>query len=132
MAVLWTFRCYVSLDGTDQVRKWYDSETKKVQAKFFSRLRMLAQVPLSEWNDNLYKNLHGDGSGLGEIRFKAENVQQRPIVFRSGETEFTILFCATEKSNRFVPRNTCDIAQTRKAEVVEDRGRCYELWLALE
>ncbi len=132
MEVLWTFRCYVSLDGTDEVRKWYDGETKKVRAKFFSRLRALAQLPLSEWNEPLYKNLHGDGSGLGEIRFKAENVQQRPIGFRSREAEFTLLFCATEKSNRFRPRNTCEIAQSRKAEVVENRGRCNELWLALE
>ena len=114
------------------MRKWYDGETKKVQAKFFQRLGMLAQIPLNEWNEPLYKNLHGDGSGLGEIRFKAGNVQQRPIGFRSGETEFTILFCATERSNRFVPRNTCEIAQARKAEVVEDRERCHDLWLVFE
>lgn len=132
MAVLWTFRCYVSPDGTDEIRRWYDGQTKKVQARFYSRLKMLAHIPLNEWNENLYKALHGDASGLGEIRFKADSVQQRPIGFRSGQNEFTILCCATEVSNRFRPRNVCEIAQRRKAEVLADMERTNVLWLALE
>ena len=110
MSVLWAFRCYVSPEGTDEIQSWYESQTKKVQAKFLSRIRTLAQLPLNEWHETLYKTLHGDCKGLGEIRFKADNIQQRPLGFRSGETKFTILFCAIEKSSRFNPRNACETA----------------------
>ena len=132
MPILWTFRCYLSPDGTDEIREWYDGQTKQVKAKFHSRLKTLAQLPLNEWNEKLYKNLRRDCAGLGEIRFKADNVQQRPIIFRSDEREFTILYCAIEKSNRFQPRNVCKIAKRRKAEVTADKERTNALWLALE
>lgn len=132
MARLWTFRCYVSPDGADEIRRWYEGQTKKVQAKFLSRIRALAQLPFNEWHGILYKTLHGECLGLGEIRFKADNIQQRPLGFRSGKSEFTILFCAIEKSDRFSPRNACETALDRKAEVVKSKERTNALWLALE
>src|SRR6266852_4734857 len=97
MAVRWVFRCYVSEAGVDEIRAWHDAETSQVRARFLSRLKTLAQLPLGEWNEKLYKQLHGECAGLAEMRFLADKVQQRPLGFRSGEWEFTILFCATEK-----------------------------------
>lgn len=134
MPVLWTFRCYVAPNGTDEIKDWYDGQSKQVQAKFLSRLKMLAQLPFNEWNDNLYKDLHGDCVGLGEIRFFAGKIQQRPLGFRSGELEFTILFCAVEKGEKFVPKSACQKALERKKEVEGDTNEeCTNaLWLALE
>ena len=132
MSVLWSFRCYVSPNGTDEIRRWYNGQSKQVQARFLSKLTVLAQLPFEEWREPLYKNLHGECAGLGEIRFKGDNVQQRPLGFRSGETEFTTLFCAIEKSNRFDPRNACEIALNRKHEVLNAKDRTNALWLALE
>ena len=131
MAVIWEFRTYIDPKGNDVVRDWYDSQSKKVKAKFVSRLRMLATLPFSEWNETLHKALHREGAGLNEIRFKADNVQQRPLGFRSGPREFTLLLCATEKSNRFIPANACEIALARKQEV-QNRSKTNALWLASE
>ena len=132
MAILWTFRCYCLPDGTDEIRSWYDAQGKKVQATFLSRLRMLAQLPQEEWNTNFYKNLRGNCAGLGEIRFFSDNVQQRPLGYRSGNNEFTILFCATEKGGKFVPLSACEQAFARKSELQKKKGKTSALWLALE
>ena len=132
MTVLWSFRCYRSADGTDQVRAWYDSGSKQLQARFLSRLKTLAQLGRNEWHENLYKPLHGVCDGLGEIRFKADNVQQRPLGFRSGDFEFTILFCAKEKGGKFVPLSACKKALARKDEILKDGSQTNALWLVLE
>ena len=132
MAVLWTFRCYRSPDGTDAIRSWYDGQSRKVQAKFWSRLRILAQLPVEEWNENFYKKLRANCAGLGEIRFFADNVQHRPLGYRSGKNEFTILFCATEKGGKFVPLSACERALARKSELQELKGKTNALWLVLE
>lgn len=132
MPVLWSFRCYVAPDGTNKIREWYDGSRKEVKAKFLSRLKMLSHLPVEEWNDPLYKVLHGECAGLGEIRFKADRVQQRPLGFRSGNREYTILFCAIEKGDAFVPRSACKTALIRKKEAKRDRSRTDAIWLALE
>ena len=92
---------------------------------------MLSQLDYADWNDTLFKFLT-DQNGLSEIRFKADGVQQRPLGFRSREYEYTLLFWATEKNNRFVPLSACAIAQQRMADVLADRSLTDALWLALE
>ena len=132
MTVLWDFRCYRSANGTDEVRAWYDGGSKQLRARFLSRMRTLTQLARNEWHENLYKTLHGECDGLGEIRFVADKVQQRPLGFHSGDAEFTILFCAKEKGGKFVPLSACEKAIVRRNEVLKDRSRTNALWLALE
>lgn len=132
MPILWSFRCYRSADGTDEIKAWYDGGSKRLQAKFLSRMRILAQLPRVEWNENLYKDLHGPCGGLGEIRFFADKVQQRPLGFHSGAAEFTILFCAKEKGGRFVPLSACEKAIARRDDVLNNRDQTNALWIAFE
>ncbi len=132
MPILWSFRCYRSADGTDEIRAWYDGGSKQLRAKFISRMRTLAQLPRNEWHENLYKTLHGECDGLAEIRFFADKVQQRPLGFHSGDAEFTILFCAKEKGGKFVPLTACERALARKSELQELKGKTNALWLELE
>lgn len=132
MPVLWNFRSYRSDDGTDEIKVWFDSGSPKLRARFLSRMKTLAQLPRNEWHKNLYKDLHGECSGLGEIRFLVDNVQQRPLGFHSGKAEFTILFCAKEKGGKFVPLSACERAIARKNDVLRDRSRTNALWLVLE
>jgi hypothetical protein len=118
----------------DQIRASYCAEKTQARSKFLSKLRILAQKPYEEWaiGGILAKDLHGECSGLREIRFKADGVQQRPLGFRSGEREFTILFWAHEKGGKWVERNACVKAHERKAEVLKSKDRSNALWLALE
>lgn len=130
--VPWSFRCYKSRDGTDQIREAYGRKQRQAQTKFASRLRILSLLPYEEWHADLYKELHGDARGVAEVRFKADGVQQRVLGYRSGEFEFALLFWATEKSKKFVPLSAPATALERKAEVEKSKDRTDALWLALE
>jgi hypothetical protein len=138
MPVLWTFRCYLSareaesLKGVDEIQAWYDSSGPQIQAKFLTRLRFLAQTPRSGWKREPFDVLHGDCAGLGEIRFFANNVQHRVLGFFSPGNVFTMLLCATEKNNKFEPKNACKIALARKKEVESDDQRSRPCRFPLE
>lgn len=132
MAVLRDFRCYLCPDGTNEIREWFKHEHTRVQAKFTSRLRTLANLPYVEWHSKLYKTLHGDCKGLSGIRFLVNKIQHRPLGYRSGTNEFTILFCAREVGSKFKPKESCQIALSRKAEAEQEEDRTDALWLALE
>jgi hypothetical protein len=123
MPVLWTFRCYVSPRGDDEIDLWYQRLSKRAQAKFRTRLRFLAQQPRSGWKREPFDLLGNDCQGLGEIRFQADNVQHRAIGYFSRGFVFTIVFCAEEKNGRFVPRTTCQIAQKRRKEIEKNAER---------
>jgi len=124
----WQFRCYVSGDGTDEVRTWYEeSNSKDIRSKFFSRLRALSGLPFQEWRPPIFRWLD---DGIGEIRFKADRVQQWPLGFRGpGENQFTIVFCATEKGDRFVPRDAIQRAIDRKSEIERHEATSTPCWL---
>lgn len=104
----------------------------KSRAIFRSKLVFLAQLGRSDWREPLFKPLHGEGSGLGEIRFKGDNVEQRPLGFVSGSREFTLLFWAIEKNGRFVPKSACGTALAWKRAVIDNRSLSDALWFALE
>jgi hypothetical protein len=131
LPVIWKFRHYVDAKGVSDVRATYE-RGREAKGRFLSRLRILAQLPQGEWHDKLYKGLSGPCGGLAEIRFEADKVQQRLLGFHSGNHEFTILFWATEKGRKFVPLSACKIALKRKAEVLGNKDRADDLWLALE
>lgn len=124
---------YYSADGRRGcIRTTHDSGSPKLQAQFRLKLKMLAQLDFAEWREPLCKSLNGEGDGLIEIRFKVDGVQQRPLGFRSGLHEFTLLFWAIERGDKFVPKSTCATAQLWKQAVVSDRSLTDALWLALE
>lgn len=122
MPVLWEFRCYVSSAGTNEIRAWFNNQSKAVQGKFISRLRTLRQLEENLWKPKPFRWLRHECSGLGEIRFEVGNVQQRPLGFRT-DMAFTIVFCAIEKSDKFVPPNACEIGLTRKSEIQANAQR---------
>ncbi len=114
------------------IRGIYESGSPQLRGKFLSKLKWLAQLGVTQWGLPTFRELHDECAGLGEMRFKADGVQQRPLGFRSGPEEFTLLFWATEKSNRFVPRDACRIALERRDDVIAGRNLTDALWLALE
>jgi Phage derived protein Gp49-like (DUF891) len=124
MPLLWAIRCYISARGVDEIRAWYDKQPPAVRAKFLSRLQFLAQTPRAGWKREPFDLLKEPYAGLGEIRFKANRVQHRPLGFFSPGSTFTLVICAQEKNNRFVPRDAPDIALARKREIEADARRC--------
>ena len=133
MPVRWAIRCYVSPQGVDEIRAWYDAQPAKVRGKFLSRLKTLAQLDAPEWKLPLFRWLHGDCVPLGELRFEVQNVQHRPLGYRGpGPFTFTLTFCAKEQSSRFVPANSCARGLARKEEIERNPERSHACWLALE
>ena len=126
MAVWWTFRCYLTPTGVDVIDEWYQGQPEQLQAKFDTRLRYLQQQPRSAWKRPYFDTLGDECAGLGEIRFEWRNVQYRPIGFASGALEFTLVMIAIERGGKFEPRSTCQIAQSRKAELIADRSRARD------
>lgn len=128
----WRFRYYGPKEGGGDVKATYDSGSKQLKAKFLSRLKILAALPITEWVEPYVKQLSGECDGLSEIRFIADGVQQRPLGYRSGQHEFTLLFWATEKNNKFVPLSACQKAQKRRLEAEGNEELVHDLWLVLE
>jgi len=132
MPAVSSFRCYVSPEGVDEIRAWYERQPPKVRGKFLSRLKTLSQLQVNDWKLPLFRWLHDDCVPLGEVRFKVQNVQHRPLGFRAGASVFTITFCAQEKSNKFVPANACQQGLNKRAEIQRDFRRSNVFWLRLE
>jgi len=123
----------MSAEGvTSDVRENYENGSSRLKARTLSRLKILAGLPRAEWHEGYFKKLSGTCEGLWEIRFEADNVQQRPLGFHLSATEFVILFWAREKGNKFAPKKACEIALKRKAEVLKNGNLKHALWLALE
>jgi hypothetical protein len=122
VVVLWQFRCYVSSNGEDEIRTWFDKQTKAVQGKFISRLQSLRQTEPELWLPKPFRWLRHECTGLGEIRFDVGRVQHRPLGFRSDMT-FVLVFCAIEKGNKFIPASACARGLERKKEVLADEAR---------
>lgn len=121
----------MAADGSSDIVDAYERGSKKLQAKFRSRVRALAQLPIEEWRD-LCEMLTGDCAGLSEIRFFADRVQQRPLGYRSGPNQYTILFWAEEIGDKWVPRDACARALARLTEIRNGRARTDELWIAIQ
>ena len=118
--------------GGGDVKDAYENGSSDLRGRLLSRLKTLSQLPLGEWREPHVKNLKGECYGLTEIRFKADGVQQRPLGYQSGPNEFTILFWATEKGNKFIPLSACKKALARKAETESNEELSHDLWFVLE
>lgn len=117
----WTFRTYRTSSGEDEIDVWYQSLRSKNKAKMLVRLQYLGDQPRDGWKRPYFDSLSGECSGLGEIRLKIDRTQFRLIgAFGPEREEFTILLVAVEKDSKFEPRDTCEIAQRRKKEVLTE------------
>jgi hypothetical protein len=126
----WRYRCYVSEDQIDEIKASYDRQSKQWRQRFLDRTRALKGLPLAEWELPLFRWLRRDGTGLGEVRFKADGIQQRILGFRGPDPDlFTLLSPAQEKNDTFIPRNAVEIAQRLKAAVETNKDRSHECWL---
>jgi hypothetical protein len=133
----WRYRCYATLIEVggnlvrrDEIRVGYQQQSKRWRAKFAERLSSLQALPFAEWRWPLFRWLSDDGRGLGEVRFLADGVQQRPLGFRGPEPDvFTLVFLAQERSNKFVPRNAIETAQRLRERIEANDRHSIKCWL---
>jgi hypothetical protein len=120
---LWRFMDYCSPAGNDLIEDWYQGLSPSAKADFDTVLKTLAIT--NDWRGlKQFKMLKG---GLGEIRFKTENVQYRPAgFFGPGEHTFSIYVGCTKMQNVYDPPNAFELARKRKANVQCGQGRLRE------
>jgi hypothetical protein len=125
---MWAIRVYRSASGRSHVKDWYDGLPESTRGTVWAKIRFLKQQPRHYWKRPQFDELHGDGNGLGEIRFKLDNVQNILIGYFGPERmEFTIVAHAIEKGTRYRPPNAIKTAQARKRENINAESTT-ELW----
>ena len=104
-------------DGADVVTIWYENyqHLPVVRARLDTRMMHLRYQNREGWVRPNYDTLR---DGVGEIRFKANQVNHRPLGFFGPDRgDFTFLFFAI-KTDVFDPANAIDIAVERRQQVI--------------
>ena len=102
------------------ITEWYEELGIEAQEEFHARLKRLAILKRHLWARPLYA-LEKDG--IGKIRFSGEKIQYRPLGwFGPEEGQFTLLFPAEERNNRFDPSDAVQQAIQRRTLVLSDGG----------
>lgn len=127
-------KCYVSEAGRSEVQEHVDNATDALQAELMVAIEYLRDQPRQNWTRPKAAKLSADKKEFRdyfEIRFVAENTQQRPIgYFGPGENEFTILIWVIEKDRKFIPKEWRSMADTRRTAL--DSGKATNRDLTLE
>lgn len=114
---------FIELDGGSDLVEWHNSLDESGKAVFLARMEYLCACdnPAERWSLPYCRPLD---DGITEIRFKNRKVQQRPLgYFGPNIKEFTFLFPATEKGNKFIPKDAINRATDRKELVEKDPRR---------
>jgi len=119
---LWTLWEFVIAAGRrGAITEWYEGLRVEAQRDFEDRLRYLSNVPRHLWTLPYYRQLN---THIGEIRFKANRVQHRPLGFFGPDAgQFTLLIGAKEKDRKFIPKDAVEQAEQRRRLVLADKGR---------
>jgi|ERR1039457_892079 hypothetical protein len=126
---MWTIKCYVDANGQNEIQQIYKSGSADLRATLESALEYLKEQPKQDWRrpsaQKLVKNKKF--RDFYEIRFKADNVQQRPIgYFGPGVSDFTVLIWAHEKGNALKPATWHKTAVRRMEEIKDGTASVKE------
>lgn len=136
----WTFRQYVTEEGTNLIRSWYAAQDDQVRAEFDVTVAVLRET--ENWLDaaieqfSLLTGRHG-GLGLGELRFwieerptgapKARKRRFRPVgIYQPAQREFIFILGCEKFGMNTVPVGAFDLAAKYKKEFDEGRGWTHE------
>lgn len=116
MGAEYTFYDYVDEDGINVIKTWLEARGGK--ARFDTIIQYLEASRPGTWRRPVVGRLTGECAGLSEIRAQVRRTQLRLLGFYGpGEREFTLVFGAVEKNDRFVPLSACEQAFRRKDRV---------------
>lgn len=127
---IWVKKCFCNAQGDDLFEKEYRAQPVGARAEFRATLNGLRDQPTIEgWcRPNGFDRLAGKYRELGKLRFKALNVQHRPLgFFGLGYKIFTLLVWATERDGKFDPPGVRDTALQRMKLVRENPARAHDL-----
>lgn len=119
-----SFRCYVSLDGEDEVQRWYDRQTPCVRGATSAVLEALGRRPPDLWRRKPYGILRGSSClGLGEIRIEEpRGVHYRILGCFDDPAVAFILLYAFAKDEDQAYEISCSVAQSRRNDLEQDHA----------
>jgi hypothetical protein len=117
------FSWYESRGGKTEARDKYLSGSDELKANFDTAVLYLTNLPRSDWTRPRYAKLKKCRFDFYEIRFFADNTQQRPIGFWVSDDDFVILLWAKEKGRKLIPENWCVIASDRQGKILDGIAR---------
>lgn len=126
--IMWTYRSFAVAE-TDVVSDWlatYAGDSySRLRAKLDVRMTYLRDQPI--WKDPFYHPLTGQ-KGIGAVRFEYLNVQYRPLgFFGPGAKTFTFVYFATEKGNKYLPKNCLQEAINRMKAVNAEPAKALQI-----
>ena len=123
------FWCYLSPDGRDEIRAWYERQTEEVQGEFAAILNRLATQPPVLWRRKPYGVLRSAAcAGLGEIRIEVPTGTHYRILgyFAATGLDFVMVYPLLKDSDPAYHR-ACPTARFRRTEIEHDQRRTC-LW----
>jgi hypothetical protein len=118
---------YANSAGRSDVQKEINGLHPAVSATFEVRVRYLVNTPKLAWSEPQAKKLQGAGE-IYEIRFKANNIEYRPLgCFNTSEKEFIILVWAYKKQRVYSPAAAITTAQKRAKEIFAGNAKYSRL-----
>jgi hypothetical protein len=115
---------YCSPVGNNLIESWYGDLPEEAQAEFDVTLKTLSIT--EDWRGMTeFKTLGLEG--LCEIRFKALNVQYRPLgYFGPGAKRFSIYVGCKKKGTVYTPPDAFDLASKRWGKVQRREASLHE------
>ncbi len=115
----WYFKVFLDSKGVNEINDWLQSMPPSFRAKVDTIIAYLeVQKDMRcKWFKNVkgYKNVY-------ELRFPHNKIQYRPLgCFGPGKDEFTLVFLAEEKGDKFVPKDAPEKAVNRFKLALQDR-----------
>jgi phage-related protein len=98
---MWTFNCYTTLRGKNEIKDWYESLSPEDQAKIYTKLELLKNSNKNLWKSPLAKKQSGKGKCLYEIRFLLKGNNQYRVIgyFVDEKKEFVMTNYFQKKSD---------------------------------
>jgi hypothetical protein len=126
-----TFRCYISQDGVDQIKVWFDAQDDDVQADLLAIMEIMEATVRDRWPESCFKPLKKrKGSplceGLDELILVVGEVHYRIFGFSGPRDDDFTMLLPLKKNDDPTYKQSCEEAQKRKSEVSNDWNRAGE------
>ena len=119
------FWCYISPDGRDEIRAWYERQTTEVQGAILDALDRLAARHPVWWRRKPFGVLRGGAcAGLGEIRIEYPKGTHYRILgyFAATGLDFVMVYPFPKDTDPAYLR-ACPAARFRRMEIEHDQRR---------
>ncbi len=115
---------FLTSGGRGVITDWYADLSVEAQQEFDTLLRFLAVTPRNMWTRPEYSPLTPE---ISELRFKANNVQHRPLgFFLIDLKQYVMVIGSTKKGKIYTPREAIDTARNRKQMISDGRSQIRE------